>query len=127
MSKALLTPAQVADRLQLTEQTVYDWLRSGKIEGVKLGRLWRITEEHLEDFLGALSTRSNGGGDDAAGDTRDAEAWLTAGGEDAARRLAEIEADAPAEEVKAWFDALQRGSQPCRYVPGQGFVLEGDR
>src|SRR5690606_5122665 len=97
MTKVLLTPTQVADRLQLTEQTVYDWLRSGKIEGVKLGRLWRITEEHLEEFLSALHTRSHGG-DDAADDARDTEAWLSAGDEDAVRRLAEIEADVLAED-----------------------------
>lgn len=51
MEERLLTPAQVADRLQVTEKTVYRWLDAGKLAGVKLGRLWRIREENLEDFL----------------------------------------------------------------------------
>ena len=46
-----LTPEQVAQRLQVTERTVYSWLRSGRINAFKLGRLWRITEKDLETFL----------------------------------------------------------------------------
>ncbi len=48
---ALLTPAQVARRLQVTERTVTDWLRTGRLPGVKLGRLWRVHSEALETAL----------------------------------------------------------------------------
>lgn len=51
MLDKIFTPAQIADLLQVAEKTVYRWLDSGKLRGVKLGRLWRIREEHLEDFL----------------------------------------------------------------------------
>ncbi|WP_391558938.1 helix-turn-helix domain-containing protein [Robertmurraya sp.] len=51
MEDKIFTPAQVADRLQVAEKTVYRWLDSGKLKGVKLGRLWRIREEKLEEFL----------------------------------------------------------------------------
>ncbi len=47
----LLTPAQVGERLQVTERTVYQWLRDGQLVGHKLGRLWRIRPEDLEAFL----------------------------------------------------------------------------
>lgn len=47
----LLTPEQVAERLQVTEHTVYLWLQSGKLAGAKLGRLWRVRPEALEAFL----------------------------------------------------------------------------
>lgn len=49
----LLTPEQVAERLQVKERTVLDWLRAGELRGLKLGRLWRIRPEDLEKFLAA--------------------------------------------------------------------------
>lgn len=51
MSAELMTPAQVARRLAVTEQTVYDWLRKGRLRGVKLGRLWRVSNDDLDAFL----------------------------------------------------------------------------
>ena len=42
MSDKLLTPEQIAERLQVVERTVYRWLNEGRLEGVKLGRLWRV-------------------------------------------------------------------------------------
>jgi excisionase family DNA binding protein len=47
----LLSPEQVAERLQISRWTVMDYLRAGKIKGLKVGRLWRIKEQALEDFL----------------------------------------------------------------------------
>ena len=47
----LLTPEEVADRLHISRLTVGNWLRSGKIRGVKVGRLWRVRESDLEAFL----------------------------------------------------------------------------
>ena len=51
MNEKLLTPAQVAERLQITERTVYEWIRGGKLTALKLGRLWRIHQDDLEAFL----------------------------------------------------------------------------
>ena len=51
MNEKLLTPAQVAERLQITERTVYGWLRRGTLPALKLGRLWRIRQDDLEAFL----------------------------------------------------------------------------
>lgn len=47
----LLTPKEVAEKLRLSEQTVLRWLRNGKLKGVKAGRLWRIREEDLQEFI----------------------------------------------------------------------------
>lgn len=49
--EALLTPEQVAKRLQLTPHTIYVWLRAGRLPGIKLGRRWRVKEEDLESYL----------------------------------------------------------------------------
>ncbi len=51
MNEKLLTPAQVAERLQITERTVYEWIRGGRLPALKLGRLWRIRQDELEAFL----------------------------------------------------------------------------
>jgi len=47
----LLTPEQVAERLQVTVQTIYTWMRSGYLPSVKMGRLWRIHPNDLEEFI----------------------------------------------------------------------------
>jgi excisionase family DNA binding protein len=51
MVEPLLTPKQAAARLLVSEKTVLDWLRVGKLKGLKAGRLWRIRERDLEAFL----------------------------------------------------------------------------
>lgn len=45
------TPQQAAEILSISEKTLMNWLRAGKIKGVKVGRLWRILEQDLEEFL----------------------------------------------------------------------------
>ena len=47
----LLTPKEAAARLKISRLTIGDWLRSGKLKGVKVGRLWRVRESELEAFL----------------------------------------------------------------------------
>jgi excisionase family DNA binding protein len=51
MFEPLLTPKQAAARLLVSEKAVLDWLRLGKLKGVKAGRQWRIRERDLEAFL----------------------------------------------------------------------------
>ena len=58
MDEKLLTPEQVAERLQVTERTVYGWLRRGTLPALKLGRLWRIRSEDLEGFLESARTKA---------------------------------------------------------------------
>ncbi len=47
----LLSPEQVAEILGVSQKMVRDWLRAGRIKGVKLGRIWRVREQDLEAFL----------------------------------------------------------------------------
>ncbi len=47
----LLTPAQVAGRLQIHERTVTRWLRDGYLRGFKLGKEWRIAPADLQSFM----------------------------------------------------------------------------
>ncbi|MGE5528769.1 MAG: helix-turn-helix domain-containing protein [Patescibacteria group bacterium] len=49
-----LTPEEAAAKLKVTRRTVYKWLTSGRIKGVKLGdsSLWRIPESEMLRLLG---------------------------------------------------------------------------
>jgi excisionase family DNA binding protein len=47
----LLTVEQAAAKLQISPKTLKDWLRAGRIKGVRLGKLWRLRERDLEEFV----------------------------------------------------------------------------
>jgi len=46
------TVKEVTEILKCTKRTLYDYINSGKIKAVRIGREWRITEQALADFLG---------------------------------------------------------------------------
>ena len=48
MDNELLTVDEVAEILRTTPNTIYRWLRAGKLSGVKIGKEWRIKREVLE-------------------------------------------------------------------------------
>ena len=48
----MLTPSQVAELLGIHIKTVHLWLRSGKLQGVKISyRTWRIPKKALDSFI----------------------------------------------------------------------------
>lgn len=47
----LWTPPQVAERLQINERTVTQWLRKGHLRGFKIGKEWRVAQRDLQAFL----------------------------------------------------------------------------
>jgi excisionase family DNA binding protein len=46
-----LSAAEVAERFGITETTVREWLRDGKLVGVKIGSTWRVKETDLDRYL----------------------------------------------------------------------------
>lgn len=50
-AEKLLTPEDAAKALVVKPETLRGWLRTGKLKGVKVGRLWRVRERDLEAFL----------------------------------------------------------------------------
>jgi excisionase family DNA binding protein len=55
----LLTPSDVAKRLQMNERTVTQWLRMGHLRGFKIGKEWRVSEIDLEAFIEASANKPN--------------------------------------------------------------------
>ncbi len=48
----IYTPDEIADKLKVTRLTVYRWIEKGELKAFKAGKMWRITREDLEAFLG---------------------------------------------------------------------------
>lgn len=48
---AILTPLEVMDILGVGKNTIYNLLSSGQLKGFRIGKIWRITGDALEEFL----------------------------------------------------------------------------
>lgn len=48
---SLLTVREVADYLHVVTMTVYRMIDRGDLNAVKVGRVWRIRREELEQYL----------------------------------------------------------------------------
>lgn len=51
MTLDLLTTTEAAEVLKIHRVTLWKWLKTGKIRGAKIGRVWRIKREDLESFV----------------------------------------------------------------------------
>ena len=53
MSEKLLSPEAAAELLDVSPATVRGWLRSGILQGSKVGggKLWRISEAAIDEFI----------------------------------------------------------------------------
>ena len=58
--QTLLTPSDVAKRLQMNQHTVTQWLRNGHLRGFKIGKEWRVSEIDLEAFIEASANKPSG-------------------------------------------------------------------
>ena len=56
-TREILTPEQAADYLQINKETVYRYIRDGKLAASKLGRTYRIPRRSLELLLWTTRTR----------------------------------------------------------------------
>jgi len=45
------TIKEVAELLKVSDGGVRKWLKTGKLKGIKLGRIWRIKKSDLEEFI----------------------------------------------------------------------------
>lgn len=133
----LLTPEQVAEHLVVAERTVYEWLRSGRLRGIKVGRLWRVREKDLEAFLQRQEDEPLSPDDLEA--LRRGMERIKAGRLEPRAKLYEEHGET--EEDRAWLEADLGGElppydwgpdgppkgKPVRYVPGVVPVVEGGR
>ena len=55
------TVQEVADRLKVSEATVRQWIRSGELRAIDIGKGWRVPDRDLAVFLESHATRARGG------------------------------------------------------------------
>lgn len=50
------TVQEVADRLEVAEATVRQWIKAGALRAIDIGKGWRISDTDLSQFLTARET-----------------------------------------------------------------------
>ena len=96
----MLTVAEVAEILRVSERTIYNLLEAGNLRGVRIGRSWRIEKEALaeltrvggtdrQEIQGSSRDTEGGSGDSREAGSPAAEARKAAGGDS---RVCEAEA-----------------------------------
>lgn len=58
MEEKLYKLSEVADYLNVTHQTIYNYIRNGKLKASKIGKEYRITESEVASLLG-IDTKKN--------------------------------------------------------------------
>ncbi len=53
----ILTPDQAADYLQVNRETIYRYIRDGRLNASRIGRSYRIRKRSIELLLALTSTR----------------------------------------------------------------------
>ena len=51
IDQPLLTVEQVASEFQLTSQTIRNWIRSGALSAVKIGHVYRVRREDVDEMM----------------------------------------------------------------------------
>jgi len=52
MAPQYLTPAEVAEVLRVTPEAVQTWCRARRLQAIRAGRRWLITQEAVDQFTG---------------------------------------------------------------------------
>jgi excisionase family DNA binding protein len=58
--RQVYTPAQVAERLQVSVVWVMRALKAGRLTGFRVGRLWRVREADVQAFIEAHVSNGTG-------------------------------------------------------------------
>ena len=61
MAIVLYTPQEVADLLKLRVETVYEYIRTGRLSAARLGNRYRISQTDLDTFLEKARTTEREG------------------------------------------------------------------
>ncbi len=65
--KKFMTLEDVADMLGVNYQLIYRLVRSGELPAIRLGRVYRVTQEDLQSYLENQKTANKGSVCDACG------------------------------------------------------------
>ncbi|MDA8336472.1 MAG: helix-turn-helix domain-containing protein [Peptococcaceae bacterium] len=55
----VFTPKEIADNYKVTTAAVSKWIKEGKLRAIRLGKVWRIPESALAEFIQAGQGKEN--------------------------------------------------------------------
>lgn len=58
----LMDVQELAAFLKIDRQTLYNWLRQGRLPGIKVGRVWRFERAAIEQWLRRQTLPAHAGG-----------------------------------------------------------------
>lgn len=58
MKQEYYTVEELSEKLQVHWQTILNYIRSGELEAVKLGKGYRISKKSFDSFIAKRSTRN---------------------------------------------------------------------
>lgn len=51
MTDRIYTLDEIAEMLHIMRRTLYTYIKEGKLQAVKIGKYWRVSETNLQAFL----------------------------------------------------------------------------
>jgi excisionase family DNA binding protein len=120
----LLTLAEAAEALRVSQATVRRLIDAGELRGVRVGRLWRVPKAALEAYLGgdddplyALEALARNGGADAGDKAREIFAKMKADLPGMVERVRALEGPEAANVLRL-YETLQRGGDDLFVILG---------
>jgi excisionase family DNA binding protein len=120
----LLTLAEAAEALRVSQATVRRLIERGELRGVRVGRLWRVPKAALEAYLGgdddplyALEALARNGGEGAGDKAREIFAKMKADLPGMVERVRALEGPEAANVLRL-YETLQRGGDDLFVILG---------
>jgi excisionase family DNA binding protein len=120
----LLTLAEAAEALRVSQATVRRLIDAGELRGVRVGRLWRVPKAALEAYLGgdddplyALEALARNGGEGAGDKAREIFAKMKADLPGMVERVRALEGPEAANVLRL-YETLQRGGDDLFVILG---------
>jgi excisionase family DNA binding protein len=120
----LLTLAEAAEALRVSQATVRRLIDAGELRGVRVGRLWRVPKAALEAYLGgdddplyALEALARNGGEGAGDKAREIFAKMQADLPGMVERVRALEGPEAANVLRL-YETLQRGGDDLFVILG---------
>jgi excisionase family DNA binding protein len=131
----LLTLAEAAEALRVSQATVRRLIDAGELRGVRVGRLWRVPKPAVEAYLGGddplciLEALARNGGEGAGDKAREIFAKMKADLPGMVERVRALSPDVGADRanVLELYDVLARGGDEIFVVLGTLIVYEQAR
>jgi len=119
----LLTLAEAAEALRVSQATVRRLIDAGELRGVRVGRLWRVPKPAVEEYLGGddplavLEALARQGGEDAGDKGREIFAQMQADLPGMVERVRALEGPEAANVLRL-CETLQRGGDDLFVILG---------